>query len=160
MRAELFDPDSTKLINKVKIRNEVLQKIIQLMSLSQEGRNRGRISYAQLGINQLGAVYESLLSYSGFFAQTDLYEVKKASDKNPDMLEAAYFVKKEDLDDYTKDEIVYDDNEARVYPRGTFIYRLAGRDRENSASYYTPEILTQCLVKYSLKELLKDKEGR
>ena len=157
--AELFDPNSTKLINKVKIRNEVLQKIIQLMSLSREGKRRGRISYAQLGINQLGAVYESLLSYSGFFAQTDLYEVKKASDNNPDMLEAAYFVKKEDLEEYTKDEIVYDDNEARVYPRGSFIYRLAGRDRENSASYYTPEILTQCLVKYSLKELLKDKEA-
>ena len=157
--AELFDPNSTKLINKVKIRNEVLQKIIQLMSLSREGKRRGRISYAQLGINQLGAVYESLLSYSGFFAQTDLYEVKKASDNNPDMLEAAYFVKKEDLEEYTKDEIVYDDNEARVYPRGSFIYRLAGRDRENSASYYTPEILTQCLVKYSLKELLKDKKA-
>ena len=34
---------------------------------------------------------------------------------------------------------------------------MAGRDRENSASYYTPEILTRCLVKYTLKELLKDK---
>ena len=43
------------------------------------------------------------------------------------------------------------------YERGTFIYRLAGRDREKSASYYTPEVLTQCLVKYALKELLKDK---
>ncbi|MDR1640236.1 MAG: class I SAM-dependent DNA methyltransferase, partial [Clostridiales bacterium] len=35
--------------------------------------------------------------------------------------------------------------------------RLAGREREKSASYYTPEVLTQCLVKYALKELLKDK---
>lgn len=43
------------------------------------------------------------------------------------------------------------------YERGTFIYRLAGRDREKSASYYTPEVLTQCLVKYALKELLQDK---
>ena len=43
------------------------------------------------------------------------------------------------------------------YPRGTFIYRLAGRNREKSASYYTPEVLTQCVVKYALKELLKDK---
>ena len=33
----------------------------------------------------------------------------------------------------------------------------AGREREKSASYYTPESLTQCLVKYALKELLKDK---
>ena len=38
-----------------------------------------------------------------------------------------------------------------------FIYRLAGREREKSASYYTPEVLTKCLVKYALKELLKDK---
>ena len=44
-----------------------------------------------------------------------------------------------------------------MYKRqGQFIYRLAGRAREKSASYYTPEVLTQCLVKYALKELLKD----
>ena len=46
---------------------------------------------------------------------------------------------------------------AKCYPKGTFIYRLAGRDREKSASYYTPESLTQCLVKYALKELLPGK---
>lgn len=37
------------------------------------------------------------------------------------------------------------------------MYRLAGREREKSASYYTPECLTQCLVKYALKELLEGK---
>jgi hypothetical protein len=42
----------------------------------------------------------------------------------------------------------------RMYPKGSFIYRLAGRDRQKSASYYTPQQLTQCLVKYALKELL------
>ena len=45
----------------------------------------------------------------------------------------------------------------RKYPKGSFIYRLAGRDREKSASYYTPQVLTRCLVKYALKELLRDK---
>ena len=130
------------------------------MSLSRDGAGRrGRISYAQLGINQLaGAVLdEALLSYSGFFAQEDLYEVKKAGEPNPDPLEAAYFVLKSDIEKYEQDEIVYDANEPRVYPKGTFIYRLAGRDRDDSASYYTPEILTRCLVKNTLKELLKDK---
>ncbi|GAE71404.1 type II restriction enzyme [Cutibacterium acnes JCM 18916] len=46
-----------------------------------KGRERGYISYAELGINQLGAVYEGLMSYSGFFATEDLYEV--AHDGNP-----------------------------------------------------------------------------
>jgi type II restriction/modification system DNA methylase subunit YeeA len=45
------------------------------------------------------------------------------------------------------------------YEPGTFIYRLAGRDREKSASYYTPEVLTKSLVKYALKELLADKSA-
>jgi hypothetical protein len=42
----------------------------------------------------------------------------------------------------------------RKHAKGSFIYRLAGRDRQKSASYYTPQVLTQCLVKYALKELL------
>ncbi|HDU8618300.1 TPA: class I SAM-dependent DNA methyltransferase, partial [Morganella morganii] len=36
------------------------------------------------------------------------------------------------------------------------IYRMAGRDREKSASYYTPEVLTRSLVKYALKELFNE----
>ncbi|KPA17237.1 restriction endonuclease subunit M, partial [Candidatus Magnetomorum sp. HK-1] len=161
LRSHLFDPEQTSLLNKVKLRNIVLQRIIELMSLSRPAKGkkhrRGRISYSQLGINQLGAVYEALLSYQGFFAETDLYEVKKAKEKH-NLLETAYFVKTEDLEQYTEDERVYnDDGSLAKFVKGTFIYRLAGRDREKSASYYTPEVLTQCLVKYALKELLKDK---
>jgi hypothetical protein len=160
LKSHLFDPQRTKILNKVKFRNVIMQKIIELMSLSRSGgkTQRGRISYSQLGINQLGAVYEALLSYQGFFAKTDLYEVKKADDPNPNELEIAYFVKDEDLPKYDEKEKVFNsDGTLRKYPKGTFIYRLAGRDREKSASYYTPEVLTKCLVKYALKELLKDK---
>jgi len=161
LRSHLFDPGKTPLLNKVRFRNFVLQRVIELMSLSRPARGvnnrRGRISYSQLGINQLGAVYEALLSYQGFFAETDLYEVKKAEEAH-NVLETAYFVKPEDLEQYTEDERVFnDDGTLLKYEKGAFIYRLAGRDREKSASYYTPEVLTQCLVKYALKELLKDK---
>ena len=160
LAAHLFDPERTPLINRARLSNAVMQRIIQLMSLSREEGNgqRGRISYAQLGINQLGAVYESLLSYRGFFAEKDLYEVKKTG-TNPSDLEIAYFVTEEQLNQYDDDEKVYVAGGARLrkHPRGEFIYRLAGRDRQTSASYYTPEVLTQCLVKYSLKELLSEK---
>ncbi|MBM3298404.1 MAG: hypothetical protein FJY85_00445 [Deltaproteobacteria bacterium] len=99
LKSHLFDPGRTSLLNRVKFRNFVLQRVIELMSLSRPGRGRnrrGRISYSQLGVNQLGAVYEALLSYQGFFAETDLYEVKKA-DEAYNELETAYFVKAEDL---------------------------------------------------------------
>jgi len=168
--SHLFDPKGTPNLNKVVFRNDTLQRVIELMSLTRpggRGRRRGRISYAQLGINQLGAVYEALLSYRGFFAGSDLYEVKKAG-TNPDELETGYFVPAEDLELYTEDERVFDKDEhghqkLRMYAKGTFIYRLAGRDRQKSASYYTPEVLTKTLVKYALKELLKapdDKDAK
>ncbi len=91
LKTHLFDPERTPILNKVKFRNEVLHRVIVLMSLSRQGgrNNRiGRISYAQLGINQLGAVYEALLSYQGFFAETDLYEVKKAGESYDELKNA------------------------------------------------------------------------
>ena len=161
----LFRKGSTPLLDRVKLRNHVLQRVIELMSLSRpvKGRGRkrrGRISYSQLGVNQLGAVYESLLSYRGFFAETDLYEVKKAKDKQDD-LAGAWFVRAGDLDQYAEDERVYDTDEnghrrLRRHRKGSFIYRLRGRDREKSASYYTPESLTKCLIQHSLRELISD----
>ena len=160
----LFRAGSTPLLDRVKLRNRVLQQIIRLMSLTRPAKGRrgrrGRISYAQLGINQLGAVYEALLSYRGFFAEEDLYEVKKAGEDG-DVLKSAWFVPARDLDDYQEEERVYDRDEEgrrklRVHSRGRFIYRLAGRDRQKSASYYTPESLTRCVVKYALRELISD----
>lgn len=165
LKAHIFDPEYTKMITAAKLRNSCMLRIIDLMSLTRAtGRRngrRGRISYANLGINQMGAVYEALLSYRGFIAEHDLYEVKRAGDSFNE-LDVGYFVSESELDQYTEDERVrYESGEKkgklRMYEKGTFIYRLAGREREKSASYYTPEVLTKCLVKYALKELLKDK---
>lgn len=164
LRSHLFDPARTPILGRVRFRNHVLQKVLECLSLSRPkkgGRGgqkkRGRISYAQLGINQLGAVYEGLLSYTGFFAEEDLYEVHRAGE-TPDELENAWFVKAADLPKYTDEEKLFD-GRLKKYARGTFIYRLAGRNREKSASYYTPEVLTRCVVKYALKELLKDRSA-
>ncbi len=163
LKSHLFDPTRTRLLDRVVFPNALLQQIIQLMSLTRLGngrRRRGRISYAQLGINQLGAVYEALLSYRGFFATEELFEVKKAGSE-PNDLDTGYFVNARELEEYSEAERVYTRNERgekilRRHPRGSFIYRMAGRDREKSASYYTPEVLTRSLVKYALKEVWKE----
>ena len=161
LKAHIFDPEYTPTLNTVKIRNETMLRIVDLMSLTRatgkKNSRRGRISYANLGINQMGAVYEALLSYRGFIAKEDLFEVKAKGEKVDD-LDVGYFVPERELDQYDEDERVrLDDGKLRVHKKGKFIYRLAGREREKSASYYTPECLTKCLVKYALKELLKDK---
>ncbi|EBK1973603.1 class I SAM-dependent DNA methyltransferase, partial [Salmonella enterica] len=160
LESHLFEANNTRILNRVVFRNETLQQIMQAMSLSRPGKGRfnrrGRISYRQLGINQLGAVYEALLSYRGFFASDDLYEVKKAGEEFNE-LETGYFVSKDEIGKYHDDEKVYEkDGSLRIHRKGSFIYRMAGRDREKSASYYTPEVLTRSLVKYALKELFKE----
>ncbi|MDR3428223.1 Eco57I restriction-modification methylase domain-containing protein [Silvimonas sp.] len=190
--SRLFDPAATPLLNKVVFPNHIWQAVIKGMSISKpkRGGRPGRISYQLLSINQLGAVYEALLSYRGFFAAENLYEVQPDSKKakaarsddegddgedgeegtdlsgstNTDVLDNAWFVPESrlKLDGYKPGEMVYEEDDEgrkklRMYPKGSFIYRLAGRDRQKSASYYTPQVLTRCLVKYALKELLKDK---
>lgn len=170
LKAHIFDPEYTKMITNAKLRNSCMLRIIDLMSLTREtgkrNERRGRISYANLGINQMGSVYEALLSYRGFIAKHTLFEVKRAGDSFNE-LDVGYFVSEEELDQYAEDERVryekddpdgrFKKGQLRRYEKGTFIYRLAGREREKSASFYTPEVLTKCLVKYALKELLEGK---
>ncbi len=157
--AHLFGKSATELIDSVTLRNEALQKILQnLMLASGKKRNdsAGFISYAQLGINQLGAVYEGLMAYKGFFAGSDLYEVAK----NGDPHDGSWMLPVEDADEYPDDVFVAEIDEVtgqperKIHRRGEFVFRLAGRDRQRSASYYTPEVLTRCVVKHSLAELL------
>jgi type II restriction/modification system DNA methylase subunit YeeA len=62
----------------------------------------------------------------------------------------------ERADEFKKEEVErLEDGKPRVYILGTFILHLSGIDREQSASYYTPEVLTHCLVEEALRELLK-----
>jgi hypothetical protein len=162
LKSHLFDPERTPMLNRVKFRNSVLRQVLELMSLSRMGKGRrGRISYAQLGVNQLGEVYEGLLSLSAFFAEEDLYEVKPAKESEErSELEVGYFVPADRLDEFKKSELVKDPTTGkapRKHEKGKFLFRLAGRDRQKSASYYTPQSLTECLVKYALKELLQNK---
>src|SRR5262249_46382858 len=57
----------------------------------------------------------------------------------------------------TEERVFTEDGSPKMHPKGSFVYRLAGKDREKSASYYTPEVLTKALVKYSLSELVANK---
>jgi hypothetical protein len=159
LTATLFSPDTTPLLNRAKLSNRCLQQVIRNLSLSKDDKSRtiGRVNYAELGINQLGAVYEGLLSYKGMFADQDLIHVKPADKAIGDKKTPTWFVPKDRLDEFKKDEVErLPDGKPRIYIKGTFILHLNGIDREQSASYYTPEVLTKCLVEEALRELLKD----
>ena len=111
----LFDDRKLKQLNGVKFRNHIWQDVICQLSLSKKQRNkaRGRISYANLGINQLGSVYESLLAYRGFYAEEDYIEVHpKKKPKDSTLL-----VLRRRRDDFHEDEVLKDENGKEVIIR-------------------------------------------
>lgn len=160
LRADLFSRDATALIDEVGLGDRCLQQVLGrlLLSRQQRGRDRGFVSYAQLGINQLGAVYEGLMSYSGSIAGDHMVEVAKDGDPS----KGSWVVPVSSTEGFDEDWFVKSTNPetgvvSRVtYAPGDFVFRLSGRDRQRSASYYTPEVLTRCVVTHSLAELLTD----
>lgn len=179
LRSDLFLPEKTRLIGTVphpdyddeqtappidtRLRNACLHQVLRWLMLAR-GKRKGRggfISYAQLGINQLGAVYEGLMSYTGFIATEELYEVAKKGDPK----DGSWMIPASKVEEYPDEVFVHRvDDETGVrsrvrYPKGAFVYRLAGRDRQISASYYTPQSLTEVTVQLALKYRLEE-EGR
>ncbi|WP_406127599.1 class I SAM-dependent DNA methyltransferase [Streptomyces canus] len=182
LHSKLFEPDSIQLIGAravadprfdedetgearyidTRLRNATLYRVLRLLMLTRgrKGERGGFISYAQLGINQLGAVYEGLMSYSGFVASEELYEVAKGGDPK----DGSWLVPASRADEYAdsvfvrrRDEETGADVRVRYRP-GSFVYRLSGRDRQTSASYYTPESLTKVTVQLALQHRL-DQDG-
>ena len=150
----LFNNKNLHHLAQVRIRNVKWQEIIRALSLSKKKNYCGRISYANLGVNQLGSVYESLLAFRGFYAEEDYIEVHKI-DKPED---GTFLVPYSRMDDFDIREVLCDPTTGnpKILLKGTFVYRLNGRDRQKSASYYTPEVLTRSTVKYTLKSIIDD----
>jgi hypothetical protein len=195
LKADLFDPTRTRLIGTLiapgydagdpdaprydtRLRDAALYRVLRRLMLSKGGAGRGRgrgrterggfISYAQLGISQLGAVYEGLMSYTGFIADEKLYEVAKPDkDKQSgDPSDGSWMIGESKIDDYpdnvfvkVRDENGFLTGERVIYPPGSFVYRLAGRDRQTSASYYTPQSLTSVTVQLALEQRIKEQEN-
>lgn len=150
----LFNDKNLKYLANVRIRNNKWQEIIKALSLSKKKNYCGRISYANLGVNQLGSVYESLLAFRGFYAEEDYIEVHKANT----LQDGTFLVPYSRMGDFDISEVLCDPKTGNpvILPEGTFVYRLNGRDRQKSASYYTPEVLTRSTVKYTLKSILDE----
>jgi hypothetical protein len=149
----LFANDACPLLDRSRITDDTLQRVLANLCFTREHRGRTRLSlsYAALGINQLGAVYEGLMAYKGFLATEELFEID--SDGDPD--NGSWVLPVSRVDEFP-DEVFLteegpDGQQRRVrYKEGDFVFRLSGRDRQRSASYYTPEVLTEFTVRHTL----------
>lgn len=162
LSADLFAAPATALIDEVRLSNIALYRVLAnlLLTPEQAGRDRGFISYATLGVTELGQVYEGLMSYSGFIATEDLWEVARGGDAS----KGSWVVGRDDSlevpagDRVLRRDPVTGEDRWVTHPRGSFVFRQSSRDRERSASFYTPQVLSEFVVGQAIAEL--DATGR
>ena len=153
LKSALFGADACPMLDRAEISDTVFQQVLANLCFTpeQSGKQRQSLSYATLGINQLGAVYEGLMAYRGFLATEELFEV----DDDDDADTGTWVIAASDADHFPDDVFVTepgpDGTPRRVsYKPGDFVFRLASRDRQRSASFYTPEVLTEFTVRHAL----------
>lgn len=64
--SQLFSPDCAPLVDRARIDSATIGRVLRALMTTpgRTGRGRERITYADLGVEQLGAVYERILDYA------------------------------------------------------------------------------------------------
>ena len=136
---DLFSPQSTALLNTIRVPDDALAGVLRELSVTPPTRERGRerIDYQDLGVEQLGAVYEGLLEFEPKVAAEPMVEIR-----------------------YKDGNVIIPVRERRDYPiartfeTGQF-YLGHGGGRKMSGSYYTPQPLVDFVVRRTLGPLVQ-----
>jgi hypothetical protein len=142
---QLFDPERTELLDLCHIPDLAMREVILELSLShpkKRNERRERYSYADLGVDQLGSIYEGLLVYEPSITQQRMVEAKIKGETR--------LVPQDQADEL---ELPYDLDTLK--PAGSFLLRIWGGRRKGSGSYYTPQEITAFLVKDALTPLVE-----
>lgn len=133
----LFDGRRTRWLGRCRIADRALRAVIRALSLSRTDPPE-RYSYADLGVDQLGSVYEGLLVYEPTILSEDVVlarvkgEVRVVGRSDPETAELEVLV-------------------GSARRQGQFMLRIWGGRRKGSGSYYTPQEITAFLVRQALE---------
>ncbi|OGS23328.1 MAG: hypothetical protein A2252_09610 [Elusimicrobia bacterium RIFOXYA2_FULL_39_19] len=127
---QLFDIGSINILDSSYCRNDYLMKTIQYMTFFEKAGFLNKISYIELGVDEIGSIYESLLAF-----------IPRISSKEEQF---------EDPDFKGKDKI-------RKIPQKVFFLDPRGTNRKTSGSYYTNPGLVNALIESALIPVLEDK---
>ena len=152
----LFNLETTPLIEEAHISDNTMQKVIKLLSLAKTGTGSNkrtyRIHYAGLGLNQLGAAYEGLLSLRPEILDEKVVLLAKESKED-----AFRFIPYSEKSKFDESLLATDDETGNIVvkEKGEFVLTPRGLDRKLSASFYTPEVLTRFVAKEAVEALLE-----
>ncbi|MEI8167996.1 MAG: N-6 DNA methylase, partial [Chloroflexales bacterium] len=142
---QLFDLARTALLDRCRIGDQAMREVIRELSLSRPRRRndrRERYSYADLGVDQLGSIYEGLLVFEPMITGEELVVAKVKGEER--------LLTRAQAEDQGLAII-----EGSVRTPGSFVLRVWGGRRKGSGSYYTPQEITAFLVKEALEPLVE-----
>jgi hypothetical protein len=139
---ELFDPSRTALFEKCRVADPAWRRALIAIVLGAEGSPRRKLgrrsSFAEIGVDRLGSIYEGLLTLEPHLAPGPRALVLK--DGQPRVLEH------DKVDEGTR--IV------RELHEGDFVLESASGRRKGSGSFYTPAEITEYLANAALEPLV------
>lgn len=142
---QLFDVSRTALLDRCRIGDRAMREVIRELSLSRPRRRndrRERYSYADLGVDQLGSIYEGLLVFEPMITDEEMVVAKVKGEER--------LLTRAQAEDQGLAII-----EGSVRTSGSFVLRVWGGRRKGSGSYYTPQEITAFLVKEALEPLVE-----
>lgn len=137
----LFDDQRHPLLTRWRIGDRYLAAAIdQLARAKAAGRTgRGFVSYRDLGIRELGSIYECLLEHRPRYATVDLAVIRQKG--------AERFIQSAELGRRRA---------VRTYPVGSVYLETDKGERKATGSYYTPQYIVEYIVKNTLGPLIEE----
>ncbi|MCD6121152.1 MAG: hypothetical protein J7K04_04895, partial [Spirochaetales bacterium] len=138
----LFSYEKGDYLNDKKIKNKYFAQAIYKLSYLNLENKEIRIPYKDLSVRHLGELYEDILEYNLYLAETTLYK-RVEKDKK------VYYLTREQIGDPKKT-----DEEIK---KGSLYISESRFERKSSGSFYTDERLVEYIVKSSVIKLLDER---
>jgi Eco57I restriction-modification methylase len=139
---ELFDPERTRLLDRCRIADPAWARALTSIALGAPESARRKLgrrsSFAELGVDQLGSIYEGLLVLEPYLAPGPRVLVSVDGDRR--VLEA------DQTDGYRV---------LRHLEAGDFVLESASGRRKGSGSFYTPHEITEYLTRAALDPIVE-----
>ena len=168
-RLSLFDPQLMPLISRIRLRNSVMKKVLDILSLP----------YDKFELRHFGEIFEKILSYSGVITTEDTYQMfsekkgksaktvgeegyeeeQETVDVRHDKLAACRFIAVRRASTIPRRNLYSVNGYPVIFPRGTFLYRLNTTAQSDHGAFFTPLPLARTLVKHTLMERTKNESA-
>ncbi|MEU9939110.1 Eco57I restriction-modification methylase domain-containing protein [Streptomyces lavendulae] len=151
----LFDPDKCELLDAadLTVGDTFVREAIEALSWTEPDRNTSKsktsvgrrpVNYRELGVEQLGSIYEGLLSFEPQIADTPkaLARIGRGQSALVQVLDTNQLPENAEI--------------VEAYETGTFYLFEASGQRKGSGSYYTARPLAHFVVGETLRPLVQD----